>query len=137
MLFFLLLFASINAFAINQKDVNLTQSEQLNVSSKVEKFYIDETGNLPAEEIFKKDFTNVKNELKNSSNGNIWRKITISNKYTDSLLVQLNIRLYSKTKFDSEIYLVKENNKEIYMKKLVKLKFNRNEKKVNYYVLYT
>ena len=95
-LFFLLLFVSINAFAINQKDVILTQSEQLNVSSKVEKFYIDETGNLPAEEIFKKDFTNVKNELKNSSNGNIWQKITISNEYTDSLLVQLNIGLYSK-----------------------------------------
>ena len=67
-LFFLLLFASINAFAINQKDVALNQSEQLNVSSKVEKFYIDETGNLPAEEIFKKDFTNVKNELWHSPN---------------------------------------------------------------------
>ena len=110
-LFFLLLLASINAFAINQKDVALNQSEQLNVSSKVEKFYIDETGNLPAEEIFKKDFTNVKNELKNSSNGNIWRKITISNENTDSLLVQLNLGLYSKIKFDSEIYLVTENNK--------------------------
>jgi len=110
-LFFLLLLASINAFAINQKDVTLNQSEQLNVRSKVEKFYIDETGNLPAEEIFKKDFTNVKNELKNSSSGNIWRKITISNENTDSLLVQLNIGLYSKIEFDSEIYLVTENNK--------------------------
>ena len=110
-LFFLLLFASINAFAINQKDVTLNESEQLNVSSKVEKFYIDETGNLPAEEIFKKDFTNVKNELKNSSNGNIWRKITISNENANSLLVQLNIGLYSKIKLDSEIYLVTENNK--------------------------
>ncbi len=109
-LFFLLLFASINAFAINQKDVTLNESEQLNVSSKVEKFYIDETGNLPAEEIFKKDFTNVKNELKNSSNGNIWRKITISNENANSLLVQLNIGLYSKIKLDSEIYLVTENN---------------------------
>ncbi|MEI6881892.1 MAG: adenylate/guanylate cyclase domain-containing protein [Bacteroidota bacterium] len=106
-----MLFASINAFATNQKDLTLNQSEQLNVSSKVEKFYIDETGNLPAEEIFKKDFTNVKNDLKNSSNGNIWRKITISNENADSLLVQLNIGPYSKIKFDSEIYLVTENNK--------------------------
>ena len=93
-LFFFLLFASINAFAINQKDVTLNHSEQLNVSSKVEKFYIDETGNIPAEEIFKKNFTNVKNELKNSSNGNIWGKIAISNGNTNSLLVQLNIGLY-------------------------------------------
>ena len=106
-----LLFASINAFAINQKDVTLNHSEQLNVSSKVGKFYIDEIGNIPAEEIFKKNFTNLKNELKNSSNGNIWGKIVISNGNTNSLLVQLNIGIYSKTKFDSEIYLVTENNK--------------------------
>lgn len=109
--FFLLLFASINAFAITQKDVTLNQSEQLNVSSNLEKFYIDETRNLPVEEISKKDFSYHKNELENSSNGNIWRKITISNENTDPLLVQLNIVPYSRTRFYSEIYLVTENNK--------------------------